>query len=192
MCVAWRDPFCIVSDDLATHDTAGPRSLGRPKMKPLSQGLALGLAGPGDELDKIIAALQPFLAEGRWARLVDETWGIVESINHGIDLVERMVTVVIAGTLGEQTGIFDAGPRATRAGISGDRLDRRWAFAGSGGIYAHVAQEIAFRWRPKVVGEELLRLIADVATDTDKDSAKPIWRIDLGNDAIEPAYKWLE
>jgi hypothetical protein len=48
--VAWRDPFCMVSDDRETPDVAEPRSLGRPKMTLLPRGLAIGLAGPGDEL----------------------------------------------------------------------------------------------------------------------------------------------
>lgn len=194
MIVAWRDPFCMVSDDLETPMFAKPRVLSAPKkIAMLSQGLALGLAGPGSELGKIVAGLQPFLPEQSWPRLADATQAIVGGINDRIELIERMVTVVIAGTHGGQRGIFDEGPRAaTRGGTNGLWLDRPWAFAGSGGVYAQVAIEIAARWRPGVVGDGLLRMITDVATDADKDSAKPIWRIDLGNDVIEPAYKWTE
>jgi hypothetical protein len=189
--VAWRDPFCMVSDDRETPDFAGPRSRGCPKMTILSPGLALGLAGPGDELGNVAAGLQQFLSEQSWPRLEDATWAIVDRINDGIDLLERMVTVVIAGTLGSQRGMFDAGPRAvTRGGPNGLWLDSPWGFAGSGGMYAQVAVQIASRWRPEVVGEGLLRMIADVATDTDTDSAKPIWRIDLADGAVGP-YIWL-
>ena len=116
---------------------------------------------------------------------------IVDSINDRIERVERMVRVVVTGTLGDRTGMFDAGPGAvSRGGPNGDRLDRSWAFAGSGGMYANCAREIAFRWRPEVVGEALLWMIADVATDGDNDSAKPIWRIDLADGTATTAYKW--
>jgi hypothetical protein len=191
--VAWRDPFCMVSDDLETPFFEKPRALSAPKkMTMLSQGLVLGLAGPGNELDKIVAGLQPFLPEQNWPRLEDATRAIVDGINDRIELIERMVTVVIAGTHGGERGIFDEGPRAvTRGGTDGLWLDRPWAFAGSGGMYAQVGREIASHWRPKVVGEGQLMMIAGVATDLDRDSAKPIWRIDLADGASEP-YKWLE
>jgi hypothetical protein len=189
--VAWRDPFCIVSDDLETPDFAKPRARSAPKMTILSQGLALGLAGPGNELNSIAAGLQPFLSEQSWPRLEDETWAIVDRINNGIDLLERMVTVVIAGTLGSQRGIFDAGPRAvTRGGPNGLWLDRPWGFAGTGGLHANIALSMALRYGPEVKGEDLLRMIADAATDTDPHSEEPIWRIDLEDGATKP-YIWL-
>jgi len=120
MIVAWRDPFCLVADDLGTPDFGEPRSVG-PKMRMLSKVLVLGLAGPGNELDNVVAGVQRFPPAPNWRSLTEATDAVVDSINARVeaqhrDALHRMVNVVVAGTVGDLPVILDSGPYAARGG----------------------------------------------------------------------------
>ncbi|MEA2637729.1 MAG: hypothetical protein QOE18_786, partial [Chloroflexota bacterium] len=83
--VAWRDPFCILSDDLGIPDLSEARSVG-PKMRALSDSLVLGLAGPGNELGNVVAGIQRSLPAPDWRSLVNATDEVVDGINDRIEM----------------------------------------------------------------------------------------------------------
>ena len=63
--VAWRDPFCMVSDDLETSGISQDASSVGPKMEALSERLALGFAGPKDGYRKVVKRVRKLLCRRR-------------------------------------------------------------------------------------------------------------------------------
>jgi hypothetical protein len=193
--VAWRDPFCLLSDGMQTTPAMQIQSRSGWKIAHIpGSSLALGLAGPATAttLNMVVREVQQHvLPAAQWDDLCDAARMTVDSINDRPEFVSTQpLTVVIADTIAGVIGIFDS---AARAGIAEPRAsDRQFAFAGSGGLHAHITKVIASRFCPKVTGEELLITIIEAAIRTDHaNSGNPIWRIDLGGGEIKPAYEWL-
>jgi hypothetical protein len=76
--LAWRDPFCLVSDDVATGLFGGKSSVGA-KIKVISDGLALGTAGYGDFHGEIVE-LVGALPVADWTTLARATQEIVDDV----------------------------------------------------------------------------------------------------------------
>jgi hypothetical protein len=188
--VAWRDPFCMVSDDAETGLFGGKSSTGSKKIRSISDTLAIGLAGHGSSFEEVVKRVRGVLPAASWRSLEMKTQAIIDDINHRTDVHERWVTVVIAGTVGGERDSFDSGPEAARR-AGGTALGQPYVFAGSGGVHASAARAIASRWRRKVTGEKLLAMIAEVAAETDYFTEKPFWRIDLVDGVTEPKI-WLQ
>jgi hypothetical protein len=194
MIVAWRDPFWLVSDGLETDGTWGATSPSGPKIKPIpGSALACGISGLGREFGGVIEQLAGLLSDApSWGLLEWRTRAVVDSINEPLPDLHRGVTVVVAGTLDGARDLFAWGPEsATRVGPNDSALGFQCAFAGSGGLYATIAHQIASSYWPDVAGEALLRTIAEIAADTDPHSGRPIYRIDLDGPTLEP-HVWIK
>jgi hypothetical protein len=192
MIVAWRDPFCLVADSRESGAFERRSDVGSKKIAHISYDVVIGLAGPGSALDGIVLEVRRVLPTVGWRDLEAATQNIVGDLNDRTDHLEKMVTVVIAGTIDGRPGLFDSGPCAVARAPGDSALEQPCAFAGSGGILANAAHAIASMWRPEVRGEELLIAIVEAAVRGDAShTKKPIWRVDLGAGVIAPAYEWL-
>jgi hypothetical protein len=107
--VAWRDPFCMVSDDCDLGIWGDKRSAGGKKLRAMSASLALGLAGPGSLLEEMVGTLEPDLAAEEWPILENATRAVVNSINKGTDVPQRWISVVVTGTVGGKRDLFACG-----------------------------------------------------------------------------------
>ena len=195
MIIAWRDPFCLVSDGMQTTPAMQIPSASGSKIAPIpASSLALGIAGPATAttLNMVVNEVQQHvLPAAHWDELSDGARETVDRINARPEFVSTQpLTVVIAGTIAGEIGIFDS---AASVGIAEPPAsDRQFAFAGSGGLHAHIAKVIASRFCPEATGEELLITLIEAAIRTDPaNSGNPIWRINLGEVTIGPAYQWL-
>ncbi len=176
--VAWRDPFCMVSDDRRTSILSEKSSVG-PKMTAFTDRLAIGFAGGEGDFGKIVAEVRklPVLDSDTFEMA---TRTIVDNLNSGKPC-SLIVAMVVAGKIGDEPGIFDA------VGPLDMARTRKCAFAGSGGIYASAAKALATRYcrdRDEALGEDLLRTIVEAAVQADEWSAKPIHGIDLGDPVV--------
>lgn len=98
--LAWRDPFCLVSDDAETGLFGEKRSVG-PKIKVISNGLALGTAGYGDSHEDIVRRVGA-LPVADWTKLAMATQEIVDDVNRQYPNPRMQVAVVLARTVGRQ------------------------------------------------------------------------------------------
>jgi 20S proteasome alpha/beta subunit len=182
--VAWRDPFCMVSDALETSITSATSSVG-PKMTAVTESIAIGFAGFEGDYRKIVAEVRK-LPVMDWDTFEMATRTIVDTLNAGKPC-NLIAAIVVAGMIGCEAGIFDAvGPLEMSP-------TRMCAFAGSGGTYACAAKALATRYYrdpDAALGEDLLRTIVEAGVQADEWSAKPIHRINLGAPLLP--YKWLE
>jgi 20S proteasome alpha/beta subunit len=184
MIVAWRDPFCLVSDDRRTSIMSEKSSVG-PKMVALTESIALGFAGFEPDYQTIVAAVRKLPVED-WDTFEMATRTIVDNLNTGKPC-SLIAAIVVAGMIGDEPGIFDdVGPLEMAR-------TRKCAFAGSGGIYACAGKALATRYcrdPDEALGEDLLRTIVVAAVQADEWGAKPIHRINLGGPLLP--YRWLE
>jgi hypothetical protein len=188
--IAWRDPFCLISDDAETDPETGTLGSVGPKIFRVSPTLACATSGIAVMAAEFRERLAPILAARDWADAETEFRAAVldTSETHGL-----LMRAVLAGTIGGVAGIAEFPPAANdAAGQPGTAVLNPYAALGTGAFVALVARSIASRMDPRPEGEELLRLMALAAVDTDRNSALPIWRLDLGTPSDAPAYKWLE
>jgi hypothetical protein len=115
----------------------------------------------------------------------------VDALNEPLPDKHKGATVVVAGTFDGSHDLFAWGPESARTGPNDSTLGGQYAFAGSGGLHASIAYQIASRYCPEVRGEALLQMIAEIAADTDPNSGRPIHRIDLDGSTLEPEV-WIE
>jgi ATP-dependent protease HslVU (ClpYQ) peptidase subunit len=183
--VAWRDPFCMVSDDLETSDVTRVKSSVGPKMAAIADSsLILGFAGPKEDYESIVEQVSK-LPAADWDTFEMATRKIIDDLNEDRSC-KRQATVVVAGMIGGISGIFDS------VGMPGIARTRKCAFAGSGGIVACAAKGLATRYcrdPDEAMGEELLRTIVEAGGQADEWSGKPIHRIDF--DRLRNPYVWL-
>jgi hypothetical protein len=197
MIVAWRDPFCLVADSRESGAFERRSSVGWKKIVHLSEELVLGLAGPSTALPEIEKGVLGALpTAGSWADFEYATQDIVGTVNDRTyslkQSLKEMVTIVVAGTIGGQAGLFDMGPFAVGREPRETAETQQFAFAGSGGMCANAARAIASMWRPEIVREDLLRTSVEAAVKMDPgQTGKPIWRVDLGVGAMKSVYEWL-
>jgi hypothetical protein len=189
--VAWRDPFCLVGDSLAASPMFAARlPLPAEKIRVVrSTDLAVGMAGPGDDFDEIVAGVSAD-PQTDWTALKLATQEIVSAINAPRAYEPTHVSVVVAGTAGGYRDVFACGPLSGMSEAD-TAAGRSFAWAGTGGYAASVALEEASQSHPEATGEDLLRMIVCEAVVADpRHSGKPIYRIDLEHGATEP-YVWL-
>jgi hypothetical protein len=179
--VAWRDPFWLVADSRATSCGplfSGPKPDPVEKLRAISNELAIGLAGDGDDFNAVIAGLVNEPATD-WATLEAASRKIVTGINRLKDDPLKHASVVIAGTVGGERGMFACGPTAVMSGADAEGRPTV-ACAGTGGLRASIAMLEAKWSQPSVTREELLKHIAREAERTDpRYTARPFYRFDL-------------
>ena len=194
--IGWRDPFCLVSDDVETDPMTGIRTAVGAKVHRLSDRLAYGSSGFGLLQPTFKARAGGLVGVSDWRELEERLRALVlEVITPFTPLFAGIsFAVVVGGTLDGQTGFAEWGlsqaMRAHEMPAAGMAPLNPYAAIGTGGVVAQVARSVARRWRPDVDGEELLGLLAETAADVDSGTGKPIWRLDLAPPIGAP-YIWL-
>jgi len=184
--LAWRDPFCLLSDDVATDPQTGLAESVGPKIARISDTMACGTAG-FDVLGKEFRQRAASLPMANWPIFEQEMRALLDELNGRFpDVPESMrLSCVAAGTIEGVRGIAEWRPGALRVAV-GMAVFNEFATGGTGGLVAHVARNLARIWRPGTKGLELLEAMVDAAVRTDAYTKPPIWRIDLEGGASEP------
>jgi hypothetical protein len=162
---------------LALRLFSGPMPDPVEKLRAISTELAVGLAGDGDDFNAVAAGLVNEPATD-WATLDAASRKIVTGINGPKEDKSKHASLVIAGTVGGERGMFACGPASVMGGA--DAAGRpTFACAGTGGLRASIAVVEAL-WSQSLAGEELLEVIVREATRTDPQyTAGPFYRFDL-------------
>ena len=96
---------------------------------------------------------------------------------------------MIAGTVAGKRDMFACGP-LSGMGDADTVEGPSFAWAGTGGLEASAAMELASRSHSGLAGEDLLTTIVDVALRKDPNSGYPTYRSNLEDGASEPEI-WL-
>jgi hypothetical protein len=184
--LGWRDPFCLLSDDVATDPQTGLATSVGPKIAKISEKMACGTAG-FDVLGREFRERAVDLPVTNWPIFEEKMRELLNELNGRFPtLPESMrLSCVAAGTIEGTRGIAEWQPNA-RAMPVGLAFLNEFATGGTGGRVAHVTLNVARLWRPEAKGADLLKLMVEAAVRTDAYTKPPIWRIDLEGGASEP------
>jgi hypothetical protein len=187
--VAWRDPFCLISDSAMTMGVYGTQHQVPPKIRRLSTTIAAGGSGidlmQGSLLDRIGA-----IEADDWPSMSAQVAAIVNEINGRAHHPIAYVSAVVAGTIRGQRGIIEWGADPREQTPEELASGNTHCTVGTGGQCADIVKAAASWWEPELGGEKLLETMAEVAAKVDIGTSKPIWRIDLEGEVTEP-YVWL-
>jgi hypothetical protein len=159
------------------------------KLRAISTKLAFGLAGDGDDFSAVNEGLAGASATD-WATLEVAARKVLMAINDLKDDPRKHASVVIAGTVGGERGMFACGPLSVMGGA--DTAGRpTFACAGTGGLRASVAF-IEAKWSRPSVDEDLLKAVVREAARKDPDyTAGPFYRYDLREKLSGAPQVWL-
>jgi hypothetical protein len=188
--IAWRDPFCVVSDDASTNVETGTLVSVGPKVFRISRTMAFAVSGVGEQAAEFQRRVDPVIAATTWPEA--ET-AFRQTVMDTTTATLLPFHAILCGSIQGVRGIAEFPPKAGEVtGLPGSAVLNPYAALGSGGYVAHVAKAIASRMKPPPTGEALLRLMALAGIDADRGSGPPVWRLDLESESDDPPYVWID